>query len=319
MSRTTETAHLFLAITPKTEADQDRLGHGLGKLMAEDPTLAVKTGSTGEVVVGAVGELHLEIIVDRLRREFNVEAFVGRPHVAYKETLTRPADGEMKYWKRAADRDHYGHVKIHVYPGEPGSGYVFVNEIVGVIPKEYITPIEEGIKESLTRGVVAGYPVEDVRIALYDGSYHDSDSSEMAFTIAASMAFQDAARKARPVLLEPLMRLEVIVPTEYMGDVIGNLSSRRGLIQSHEDRGAVQVIGARVPLSELFGYSCDLRERTRGRGTFSMHFDHYEPCPPSDNNDGSRDSLVTAPRKSPPTLRSSHVSLPEPDGDNSVN
>lgn len=314
MSGTPETAHLFLAMTPKTEADHERLGQGLVKLMAEDPTLAVKPGATGEVVIGAVGEMHLEIIVDRLKREFNVEAFVGRPQVAYKEALTRPADGEMKYSNKPAGRGQYGHVKIHLYPGDPGSGYVFVNEIVGgAIPQEYITPIDEGIKESLTRGVLAGYPVDDVRIELYDGSYHEADSSDMAFKIAGAMAFQDAARKARPVLLEPLMRLDVVTPSEHMGDVMRNLSSRRGVIQSQENRGAVQVIGALVPLSQLFGYSSDLRERTRGRGSFSMRFDRYEPCPPRDNDDGSRDSLVTAPRNSPPTLRNSHVSLPEPD------
>ena len=318
MSGTTETAHLFLAITPKTEADHERLSQGLGKLMAEDPTLVVKSGATGEIVIGAVGELHLEIIVDRLKREFNVEAFVGRPQVAYKEALTRPADGEMKYSMQAAVRGQYGHVKIHLYPGEPGSGYVFVNEIVGgAIPQEYIKPIDDGIKESLTCGVLAGYPVDDVRIELYDGSYHQGDSSDMAFKIAGSMAFQDAAKKARPVLLEPLMRLDVVTPIEHAGDVMRNLSSRRGLIQSQEDRGAVQVIGALVPLSELFGYSTDLRERTRGRGSFSMHFDRYEPCPPRDNDDGSRDSLVAAPRNSPPTPRSSHVALPEPDDDGS--
>jgi elongation factor G len=314
MSRTPETAHLFLTIAPKTEVDHERLGQGLVKLMAEDPTLAVKPGATGEVVIGAVGELHLEIIVDRLKREFTVEAFVGRPQVAYKETLTRPADGEMKYSNHAAGRGQYGHVKIHLYPGEPGSGYVFVNEIVGgAIPQEYIKPIDEGIKESLTRGVLAGYPVDDVRIELYDGSYHEGDSSEVAFKIAGAMAFQEAARKARPVLLEPLMRLDVVTPIEHVGDVMRNLSSRRGLIQSQEDRGAVQAIGALVPLSELFGYSTDLRERTHGRGSFTMRFDHYEPCLPRDNDDGSRDSLVTAPRNSPPTPRSSHVELPEPD------
>jgi elongation factor G len=272
---------ISLAIEPKTKADQEKLGQGLGKLMAEDPTFRVKTDqATGEVVIAGMGELHLEIIVDRLKREFNVEASVGRPQVAYKETLTRPADGEMKYAKQTGGRGQYGHVKIHLFPGEPGTGYVFENEIVGgTIPKEFIKPIDEGIKEALTRGVLAGYPVDDVRIELYDGSYHDVDSSEMAFKIAGSMAFQDAAKKAKPVLLEPVMRVEVVVPKEHMGDVMGNLSSRRGQIQSQEDRGGTQIINARVPLSEMFGYATDLRSRTQGRATYSMHFDRYEQAP----------------------------------------
>jgi elongation factor G len=272
---------ISLAIEPKTKADQEKLGQGLGKLMAEDPTFRVKTDqATGEVVIAGMGELHLEIIVDRLKREFNVEASVGRPQVAYKETLTRPADGEMKYAKQTGGRGQYGHVKIHLYPGEPGTGYVFENEVTqGAIPKEFIKPIDEGIKEALTRGVLAGYPVDDVRIELYDGSYHDVDSSEMAFKIAGSMAFQDAAKKAKPVLLEPVMRVEVVVPKEHMGDVMGNLSSRRGQIQSQEDRGGTQIINARVPLSEMFGYATDLRSRTQGRATYSMHFDRYEQAP----------------------------------------
>jgi elongation factor G len=270
-----------LSIEPKTKADQEKLGAGLQKLMAEDPTFRVKTDqATGEVVISGMGELHLDIIVDRLRREFGVEASVGRPQVAYKETLTRPADGEMKYAKQTGGRGQYGHAKVHVYPGEPGSGYVFENEIVGgAIPKEFIKPIDEGIKEALTRGVLAGYPVDDVRVVLYDGSYHDVDSSEMAFKIAGSMAFQDAAKKAKAVLLEPVMRVEVVVPKEHLGDVMGNLSSRRGQIQSQEDRGGTQIVNARVPLSEMFGYVTDLRSRTQGRATYSMHFDRYEQAP----------------------------------------
>jgi elongation factor G len=272
---------ISLAIEPKTKADQEKLGAGMQKLMAEDPTFRVKTDQqTGEVVIAGMGELHLEIIVDRLKREFNVEASVGRPQVAYKETLTRPADGEMKYAKQTGGRGQYGHVKIHVYPGEPGTGYVFENHITGgAIPKEFIKPVDEGIKEALTRGVLAGYPVDDVKVELYDGTYHEVDSSEMAFKIAGSMAFQDAAKKARPVLLEPMMRVEVVVPKEHMGDVIGNLSGRRGQIQSQEDRGGSQIIKARVPLSEMFGYATDLRSRTQGRATYSMHFDRYEPAP----------------------------------------
>src|SRR5687767_4056980 len=272
---------ISLSIEPKTKVDQEKLGVGLGKLMAEDPTFRVKTDQqTGEVVISGMGELHLEIIVDRLKREFNVEATVGRPQVAYKETLTRAADGEMKYAKQTGGRGQYGHAKIHLFPGEPGSGYVFENKTTGgSIPREFIKPIDEGIKEALTRGVLAGYPVDDVRIELYDGSYHDVDSSEMAFKIAGSMAFQDAAKKAKPVLLEPVMRVEVVVPKEHMGDVMGNLSSRRGAIQSQEDRGGTQIINARVPLSEMFGYATDLRSRTQGRATYSMHFDRYEQAP----------------------------------------
>jgi elongation factor G len=272
---------ISLAIEPKSKGDQEKLGVGLSKLMAEDPTFRVNTDEqTGQVVIRGMGELHLEIIVDRLKREFNVEASVGKPQVAYKETLTRPADGEMKYAKQTGGRGQYGHVKIHLFPGEPGSGYVFENEIVGgVIPREFIKPIDEGIKEALTRGVLAGYPIDDVRIELYDGSYHDVDSSEMAFKIAGSMAFQDAAKKAKPVLLEPIMRVEVVVPKDYLGDVMGDLSSRRGRIQSQEDRGGTQIINARVPLSEMFGYATDLRSRTQGRATYSMHFDRYEQAP----------------------------------------
>jgi elongation factor G len=274
---------ISLAIEPKTKADQEKLGTGLQKLMAEDPTFRVNTDQqTAQTIIRGMGELHLDIIVDRLRREFNVEASVGKPQVAYKETLTRPADGEMKYAKQTGGRGQYGHCKIHLFPGEPGSGYVFENEIVGgAIPKEFIKPIDEGIKEALTRGVLAGYPIDDVRVVLYDGSYHDVDSSEMAFKIAGSMAFQDAAKKAKPVLLEPVMRVEVVVPKEYLGDVMGNLSSRRGQIQSQEDRGGTQIISSRVPLSEMFGYATDLRSRTQGRATYSMHFDRYEQAPGS--------------------------------------
>jgi elongation factor G len=272
---------ISLAIEPKTKADQEKLGQGLQKLMAEDPTFRVNTDpQTGQVIIRGMGELHLEIIVDRLKREFNVEASVGKPQVAYKETLTRAADGEMKYAKQTGGRGQYGHVKIHLYPGQPGTGYVFENHIVGgAIPKEFIKPVDEGIKEALTRGVLAGYPIDDVKIELYDGSYHDVDSSEMAFKIAGSMAFQDAAKKAKPVLLEPMMRVEVVVPKEHMGDVMGNLSGRRGQIQSQEDRGGTQIISARVPLSEMFGYATDLRSRTQGRATYSMHFDRYEQAP----------------------------------------
>ena len=272
---------ISLAIEPKTRGDQEKLGQGLAKLMAEDPTFRVRTDEqTAQVVIAGMGELHLEIIVDRLKREFGVEASVGKPQVAYKETLTRRADGEGRYIRQTGGRGQYGHAKIHLYPSEPGTGYVFENEIVGgTIPKEFIKPIDQGIREALTRGILAGYPVDDVRIELYDGSFHDVDSSEMAFKIAGSMAFQNAAKKAKPVLLEPVIRVEVVVPKDYMGDVMGDLASRRGRIQSQEDRGGTRIINARVPLSEMFGYATDLRSRTQGRATYSMHFDRYEQAP----------------------------------------
>ena len=272
---------ISLAIEPKTKADQEKLGQGLAKLMAEDPTFRVNTDpETGQVVIRGMGELHLEIIVDRLKREFNVEASVGKPQVAYKETLTRAADGEGRYIKQTGGRGQYGHAKIRLTPRQPGEGYLFDNKIVGgSIPREFIKPIDEGIREAMTRGVLAGYPVDDVAIELYDGSFHDVDSSEMAFKIAGSMAFQDAAKRASPVLLEPVMRVEVVVPEEYMGDIMGDINSRRGRIQSMEARGGTQIVTARVPLSEMFGYATDLRSRTQGRATYSMHFDRYEQAP----------------------------------------
>jgi elongation factor G len=274
---------IALAIEPKTKADQEKLGLGLQKLMAEDPTFRVKTDTeTGQVVISGMGELHLEIIVDRLKREFNVEASVGKPQVAYKETVTRGADGEGRYVKQTGGRGQYGHAKIRLIPRKPGEGYEFDNQIVGgTIPREYIKPIDQGIQEAMTTGVLAGYPMDDVKIELYDGSFHEVDSNEMAFKIAGSMAFKDAAGKAHPVLLEPVMRVEVVVPEEYMGDVIGDITSRRGHIQSMEARGGSQVISARVPLSEMFGYATDLRSRTQGRGSYSMHFDRYEQAPAS--------------------------------------
>jgi elongation factor G len=272
---------ISLAIEPKTKVDQEKLGTGLQKLMAEDPTFRVNTDQqTGQTIIRGMGELHLEIIVDRLKREFNVDASVGRPQVAYKETLTAPAEGEGRYVRQTGGRGQYGHAKIRLVPRKPGEGYEFINNIVGgKIPREFIKPIDEGIREAMTTGVLAGYPVDDVGIELYEGSYHDVDSSEMAFKIAGSMAFKDAAQKARPILLEPVMRVEVVVPKEYMGDVMGDLASRRGHIQSQEDRGGTQIVSARVPLSEMFGYATELRSRTQGRATYSMHFDRYEPAP----------------------------------------
>jgi elongation factor G len=229
-----------------------------------------------------MGELHLEIIVDRLKREFSVEASVGAPQVAYKETITRPAEGEGKWIKQSGGRGQYGHAKIRIIPRKPGEGYEFVNEVIGgSIPKEFIKPIDMGIREAMTTGVLAGYPMDDVKVELYDGSYHDVDSNEMSFKFAGSMAFKDGAKKAHPVLMEPVMRVEVVVPEEYMGDVIGDVTKRRGHIQSMETRGGSQVINARVPLAQMFGYATDIRSRTQGRGSYSMHFDRYEPAPAS--------------------------------------
>ena len=272
---------ISLAIEPKTKADQEKLGLGLSKLMAEDPTFRVKTDQdTGQVVIAGMGELHLEIIVDRLKREFSVEATVGKPQVAYKETITKAAQGEGRYIKQTGGRGQYGHAKIRLIPRKPGEGYLFENKIVGgTIPKEFIKPIDQGIQEALTTGVLAGYPIDDVLIELYDGSYHDVDSNEMAFKIAGSMAFKDAAARAHPALLAPVMRVEVTVPEDHMGDVIGDITSRRGHIQSMDSRGGTQIINSRVPLSEMFGYSTDLRSRTQGRGAYSMHFDRYEQAP----------------------------------------
>ena len=272
---------ISLAIEPKTKADQEKLGQGMAKLMAEDPTFRVTTDEqTGQVVIAGMGELHLEIIVDRLKREFGVEASVGKPQVAYKETLTVAADGHGRFIRQTGGRGQFGEAKIRLIPLPPGTGYQFENDIKGgSIPKEYIKPIDQGIQEALTRGILAGYPIDDVRIELYDGSYHEVDSSEMAFKIAGSMAFQDAAKKAKPVLMEPIMRVEVVSPKDYLGDVIGDLASRRGKIQSQEDRGGTQIISARVPLSDMFGYATDLRSRTQGRAAYSMFFDRYEQAP----------------------------------------
>jgi elongation factor G len=271
---------IALAVEPKTKADQEKLGQGLGKLMQEDPTFKVETDKdTGQTKISGMGELHLEIIVDRLKREFNVEANVGKPQVAYKETIRQAAKGEGKYIKQTGGRGQYGHAKIELEPA-PGEGYVFENDITGgSIPKEFIKPIDEGIKEALLRGIIAGYPVVDVRVKLYDGSFHDVDSSEMAFKIAGSMAFQDASKKAKPVLLEPIMKVEVVTPDDYTGAVTGDLTSRRGHLEGQVSRGGTQIITAYVPLSNMFGYSTDLRSRTQGRATYSMHFERYAEAP----------------------------------------
>ena len=308
---------LYVAIEPKTKTDHEKLGRGLQTLVAEEPGFRVQTDPhTGQATIGSIDERHLEIVVDRLRREFNVEASVGRPQIAYKETVTHPADGEMRYAGQTNGRGQYGHCKIHLYPGEPGSGYIFENKIVGgAISTEFIKPIDEGIQEALTRGVLAGYPIDDVRIALYDGSYHDVDSSEMAFKIAGAMAFQDAAKKAGPVLLEPVMRVELVVPKENVGDVADDIRKRRGHIQSQEDRGGMQLVEARVPMSELFGYATDLRSRSHGRATYTMRFDRYEPWN-RDDLGGPDEPMVREPLRPVRPLRSSSVVLPEPDSRN---
>ncbi len=270
-----------LRIEPKTKADQEKMGVALHRLAEEDPTFRVAgDNETGETIISGMGELHLEIIVDRMKREFNVDANVGRPQVAYKETIMAAADGEGKYIKQSGGRGQYGHAKIHIKPLERGAGFVFLDEIKGgSIPKEFIGPTEKGVKEALDKGILAGYPVVDVEVALYDGSFHEVDSSEAAFKIAGSMAFQDAAAKAKPVILEPIMKIQVIVPDNFMGEVTGNVNSKRGRIESMDDRPGLKVINAKIPLSEMFGYATELRSMTQGRGSFTMEFDHYEPAP----------------------------------------
>jgi len=270
-----------LRIEPKTKADQEKMGTALHRLAEEDPTFRVAgDAETGETIISGMGELHLEIIVDRMKREFNVEANVGRPQVAYKETILGEGDAEGKYIKQSGGRGQYGHVRLKVKPLERGQGFVFLDEIKGgAIPKEFINPTEKGVKEALDKGVVAGYPMVDVEVTLYDGSFHEVDSSEAAFKIAGSMAFQEAAKRAKPVILEPIMKIQVIVPDNFMGEVTGNVNSKRGRIESMEDRPGLKVINAKIPLSEMFGYATELRSMTQGRGSFSMEFDHYEPTP----------------------------------------
>lgn len=272
-----------VAIEPKTKADQDKMGIALGKLAEEDPTFRTHTNTeTGQTIIQGMGELHLEIIVDRLQREFKVECNVGRPQVAYKETITQRVEQEGKFVRQSGGRGQYGHVKIILEPLERGQGYLFENKIVGgVVPKEYIPAVDEGIHEALQNGVVAGYPMIDVKATIYDGSYHDVDSSEMAFKIAGSMALKAGAAKAGPVLLEPIMKVEVTVPEEYMGDIMGDINSRRGRVEGMDRRGNAQVIRGYVPLAEMFGYSTNLRSRTQGRGTYSMEFFSYEEVPKS--------------------------------------
>jgi elongation factor G len=272
---------ISVAVEPKTKADQEKMGIALGKLAEEDPSFRVNTDEeSGQTIISGMGELHLEILVDRMKREFKVEAEVGAPQVAYRETIRNSVNQEYKYAKQSGGRGQFGHVYIKVEPQEAGKGYEFVNEIKGgVIPKEYIPAVDKGIQEAIQGGVVAGYPLVDLKVTLYDGSYHEVDSSEMAFKLAGSMAIKEACRKANPVLLEPIMKVEVEVPEDYMGDVIGDINRRRGQINAMNDRIGVKVIDSQVPLSEMFGYSTDLRSMTQGRGTYSMEFAHYFDVP----------------------------------------
>jgi len=307
---------LWLAIHPKTQGDREKLEKGLRQMTAEDPTLAVAADPAGDVTVGTSGELQLEIVIDRLKREFEVEASLGRPQVAYKEALSRAADGDGRYVGQTAGRGEYGRVRIHVYPRQPGTGYVFENKLIGsAIPDRFITPIREGIQDACMRGVLAGYPIRDVRIELYDGSFHDVDSSELAFRHAGAMAFQDAARKAGPVLLEPVMRVEVVTPHEHIAHVIRDLFGRRGQMHSRKTIGDRQIVVAFVPLAELFGYAINLRASTRGRATYSHQLDRYQEVRADPGIDDDGTSPVRAPLTPSPRLNESAVALPEPDDD----
>jgi elongation factor G len=274
---------ISVAVEPKTKADQEKMGMALGRLAQEDPTFKVHTDpDSGQTIISGMGELHLEIIVDRMMREYKVEANVGKPQVAYRETIRRHSEAEGKYIRQTGGRGQYGHAKIKLDPQPPGVGYEFVNDIVGgSVPKEFIKPIDQGIREALEGGILAGYPMVDVKATLYDGSYHDVDSNEMAFKIAGSMAFKEAARKASPVLLEPVMAVEVVTPEDYAGVIMGDLSSRRGRIEGMEHRAGSQVIKAIVPLAEMFGYATHMRSSTQGRAEYSMHFARYEEAPRS--------------------------------------
>jgi elongation factor G len=282
-----------IAIEPKTKADQDKLSDALSKLSDEDPTFKVKVDEeTGQTLISGMGELHLEIIVDRMKREFKVEANVGKPQVAYRETITSTVQAEGKFIKQSGGRGKYGHVWIEISPNEPGKGYEFINAIVGgTVPKEYIPAVSQGIQDAMKNGVIAGYPMVDVKAKLYDGSYHDVDSDEISFRVAGSMAFQNAARKANPILLEPIMAVEVITPEEYLGDVMGDLNSRRGKIEGFSARKDAQVIRAYVPLSEMFGYATTLRSMTQGRAIYTMQFDHYSAVPKSISDEISEKNL----------------------------
>lgn len=272
---------ISVAVEPKTKADQEKMGVALGKLAQEDPSFRVHTDEeSGQIIISGMGELHLEIVVDRMRREFNVDANVGPPQVAYRETVRKTIEQEGKFIRQSGGRGQYGHVWLRIEPQKIGAGYEFVNEIVGgVVPKEFIPAVDKGIQEQLKSGILAGYPVLDVKVSLFDGSYHDVDSNEMAFKIAGSMCFREGARKAEPVLLEPIMKVEIATPEEYMGDVVGDINRRRGIIQGMEDTLSGKALSCEVPLAEMFGYATDLRSATQGRATYSMRFEKYNETP----------------------------------------
>jgi elongation factor G len=274
---------ISVAVEPKTKADQEKMGIALQKLAKEDPSFRVHTDEeSGQTIISGMGELHLEIIVDRMRREFKVEANVGAPQVAYRETIRKPVDQEGKFVRQSGGRGQYGHVWLKIEPREPGAGYEFVNGIVGgVVPKEYIPAVDKGVQEQMQNGVLAGFPLVDVKVTLFDGSYHDVDSSEMAFKIAGSMGFKAGALNASPVLLEPIMKVEAVTPEEYLGDVMGDLNRRRGITQGMDDSPSGKIIRAEVPLAEMFGYATDLRSMTQGRATYSMEFEKYAEAPAS--------------------------------------
>lgn len=305
---------LQLAIGPKTQADRDRLRLGIEKLRTEDPTIYMHADEqTGRVIVGGTSDVNLEIVLDRLKREFDVNASVGKLQVAYKETLTRQADGEGRFVRQTGGRGHYAHVQVRVYPADRGAGYAFKNTVVGgTIPSQHVTSIEEGITEALARGVLAGYPIDDVTIELYDGSYHETDSSAMAFKIAAAMALHDAATKASPVLLEPIMRVDVTAPYEFVKSVNNSLAERRARIESHEIGDDAYAVRAVVPLSQMLGYRSALHSHTRQHGRYSMRFDRYEVVPGNPDDDDYTSS-IGAPRKPAPRRRDSSIALPEPD------
>jgi elongation factor G len=274
---------IAVAVEPKTKGDQEKMGIALAKLAQEDPSFRVRTDEeSGQTIIAGMGELHLDIIVDRMRREFKVDANVGAPQVAYRETIRNQVEQEGKFVKQSGGRGQYGHVYLRIEPQESGAGYEFVNEIVGgAVPREYIPAVDKGVQEAMQNGVIAGYPVVDVKVTLYDGSYHDVDSNEMAFKVAGSMCFKEGAQKAKPVLLEPVMKVEVVTPEEYMGDVMGDLNSRRGIVQGMDDAPSGKQIRAEVPLSEMFGYATDLRSATQGRANYSMEFTKYAEVPAS--------------------------------------
>jgi elongation factor G len=272
---------ISVAVEPKTKADQEKMGIALSKLAQEDPSFRVRTEEeTGQTIISGMGELHLEIIIDRLKREFKIEANVGAPQVAYRETVHKTVEQEGRFVRQSGGRGQYGHVWLRLEPKEHGSGYEFVNAIVGgVVPKEYIPAVDKGVQEQMNNGVIAGYPVVDIKVTLFDGSYHEVDSSELAFKIAGSMAFKEGARRADPVLLEPIMKVEVVTPEDYLGDVMGDLNRRRGIVQGMEETPAGKIIRAEVPLAEMFGYATDLRSATQGRATYSMEFAKYTEAP----------------------------------------